>query len=54
MQTNFQYFSTSFDGELGLKKDVFRDFSEQKNGCRKYFLQHKILPQGISQKLAQQ
>jgi hypothetical protein len=51
MQTNSQYFSTSFDGELGLQKDVFRDFSEQPNGCSKYFLQQQLLPQGISQKI---
>jgi hypothetical protein len=54
MQTNSQYFSTSFDGVLGLQKDVFRDFLEQPNGCSKYLLQQQLLPQGISQKFAQQ
>ena len=44
MQTNSQYFSTSFDGELGMKKYVFKDFLEHPNGCSKYFLQHKLLP----------
>jgi len=51
---NSQYFSTSFDGELGLKNDVFRYFSEQINGCRKGLLQRQLLPQETSQQLAQQ
>jgi hypothetical protein len=54
MKTNSQYFSTRFDGELGLQKDVFRDFLEHPNGCRKYFLQKQLLPQGISQNVSQQ
>jgi hypothetical protein len=37
-----------------LKKDVFRDFSEHPNGCRKDLLQQQFLPQGISQKISQQ
>jgi hypothetical protein len=49
---NPQYFSTSFDGELGLQKDVFRDFSEQPNGCSKDLLQKQLLAQETSQTLA--
>ena len=54
MQSNSQYFSTSFDGELGLQKDVFKDFLEHPNGCRKYFLHQQLLPQETSQQLSQQ
>jgi hypothetical protein len=47
-------FSISFDGESELQKDVFRDFSEQPNGCSKDLLQQQFLPQETSQQLAQQ